>query len=157
MKALVSRGLIKPVHYCSLGDFVYTVNFKVRPESVSQLQPSALNVGCLEALGQAPGFSSSLKPTPVFVRVMDYLRWSCPVFWTVNAVHWKTSAHADTKTNPCCFMERQVWVFWCCTGISGTVNVIAVWAISRTSGSWQLSVHTTHCQLITKQDLRFKI
>lgn len=80
MKALVSRGLIKPMRNCLLGDFLYIVNFKVRPESMSQLQASALTIGCLEALGQAPGFSSCLKPMPVFVRVVNYLRWSCPMF-----------------------------------------------------------------------------
>lgn len=64
----MNSGLIKPVHNHLLEDFVYTVNFKVRPESITELQATALTTGCLEALGQAPGFSSSLKPVPMLIK-----------------------------------------------------------------------------------------
>lgn len=73
-KALVNSGLIKLVHDHFLEDFVYSVSFKVRPESISQLQASALTTGCLEALGQAPGSSSSVKPLPMFIKVCALFR-----------------------------------------------------------------------------------
>lgn len=47
---------------------MHTVNFKVRPESVTQVQTTALTTSCLEALGQGLGPSSPLKPLPMSIK-----------------------------------------------------------------------------------------